>query len=178
MYIFNLHNIFQSLPIILQPQASPSCKLLTAYLQNVAVQWTKSNDACKCRARTTLRVLRPLSWLRLKNNSVQSCTDLLPPMQLWFHCAHSGTFAWVAPNDIPPYKAQQLFFFTRQRSYSNKEPWSSPAKLMRMSLYQKRNFSIVMRTRVQINSLALQYFLWVCGSTVQILELTKVWNQG
>ena len=126
MYIFNLHNIFQSLPIILQPQASPSCKLLTAYLQNVAVQWTKSNDACKCRARTTLRVLRPLSWLRLKNNSVQSCTDLLPPMQLWFHCAHSGTFAWVAPNDIPLYKARQLFFLHVKEAIATKNHEAVP----------------------------------------------------
>ena len=41
-----------------------------------------------------------------KTTVCKVCTDRLPPTQLWLHCASSGAFAWVAPNDRYHYKAR------------------------------------------------------------------------
>ena len=81
------------------------------------------------------------------------CTDLLPPTQLWLHCTRGCALVGGTKRQIPLQSPIITLFACQRRSYSNEESRSSPAKLMRMSLYQKCNFSIVTRMRVQIKFL-------------------------
>ena len=68
-------------------------------LQSTVMQWTKSNWPCNCRSATTLCALRVLSWLRLKNNSVQSLYRPATSQAAVASLRASNTFAWVVHNN-------------------------------------------------------------------------------